>query len=74
MNQKKYVIVGSGGRSYSFYSEMVSNFKEHARLLAFCDTTQARTDNANMVLQRDFDHPAVKTYKHEQFNDLEPAK
>jgi len=46
--KKKYVIVGSGGRSYSFCSELVTNDEEEGELLAFCDTTKARMDNANM--------------------------
>jgi len=71
MNQKKkFVQVGTGGRSELFYSAIATDFKETSELVAFCDLNQTRMDYANKLLTEKYDYPAVRTYKTEQFDQM----
>lgn len=68
--KKSYVIVGTGGRSQMFYEAIAKDFKETSELLAFCDVNQTRMDYANRLLSEKFAHPAVPTYKTEDFDRM----
>lgn len=67
--KKKYVIVGTGGRSRMFYGAIVKDFKSTATLCAFCDVNQTRMDYANSVI-KEMGHKPVKTYKAEDFDKM----
>lgn len=68
MIKKRYVLVGTGGRSQFFYRAIVKEFKPFAELVAFCDINQTRMDYANRLLQEKYDHPSVRTYKSYEFD------
>jgi predicted dehydrogenase len=67
MAQKKYAIVGTGGRSSFFYTAIVKDFGSTSSLVAFCDTNQTRMDYANSKI-RTLGHPGVPTYKAQDFD------
>jgi predicted dehydrogenase len=69
-HKKKYVLVGTGGRAEFFYSAIVTQFKETSELLAFCDINQTRMNYANQMLQEKYDHPSVRTYKSDAFDQM----
>ena len=66
--KKKYVIVGAGGRSCMYIQALAVDYKKIAELKAFCDTNQTRMDFWNRELKNAYKHPAVKTYKAEEFD------
>ncbi|KAJ9130354.1 NAD-binding Rossmann fold oxidoreductase family protein [Coniochaeta hoffmannii] len=69
MAQKKYAIVGTGGRSSFFYTAIVKDFQATSSLVAFCDTNQTRMDYANGKLKA-LGHPGVPTYKAQDFDRM----
>ncbi len=69
-NKKKYVLVGAGGRAEFFYAAMVKDYRETTELTAFCDTNQTRMDYSNKLLVDKYDHPAIHTYKENQFEEM----
>jgi predicted dehydrogenase len=69
MPQKKYAIVGTGGRSSFFYTAIVKDFSSTSSLVAFCDTNQTRMDYANSKLQA-LGHPGVPTYSAADFDRM----
>lgn len=71
MNQKKkFVQVGTGGRSELFYAAIATDFKETSELVAFCDLNQTRMDYANKLLTEKYGYSAVRTYKTEEFDRM----
>ncbi|EOA91259.1 hypothetical protein ACJQWK_03997 [Exserohilum turcicum] len=60
--QKKYAIVGTGGRSSFFYTAIATTYKARSTIVALCDTNQTRLDYANTQLQA-LGHAAVPTFK-----------
>jgi len=68
--RRKYVIVGSGGRSRLFYKAIAGDFKATAELCALCDINQARMDYTNSVLQKECAHRPVPTYKSDRFDEM----
>jgi len=68
--KKRYAQVGIGGRARFFYEVIVSNFKETAELVAFCDVNQTRMDYANKVLAEEYHAKPVPTYKSEEFESM----
>jgi predicted dehydrogenase len=70
MSRKKYVLVGTGGRAQFFWGAIASNYRDSAELLAFCDTNQTRMDYANRLLQEQYGHRAVPTYKAHDFDRM----
>ncbi|MFC0216221.1 Gfo/Idh/MocA family protein [Paenibacillus chartarius] len=70
MSKKKYVLVGTGSRAEFFWGSMVRDFRDSSELLAFCDVNETRMQYANKLLQEKYNHPAVRTYKAEQFDEM----
>lgn len=70
MGQKRYVLVGAGGRAEFFYSAIATRFKETSLLTAFCDINQTRMDYANKLLEETYGYPKVNTYKPDQFDKM----
>lgn len=50
---KKYAPVGTGGRAGLYISAIGGQWKENARLVAFCDTNQTRMNYANQLLKNE---------------------
>ena len=46
---KKYALVGTGGRAGLYISAIGGQWKENARMVAFCDSNQTRMDYANQL-------------------------
>lgn len=69
MAQKKYAIVGTGGRSSFFYTAIVKDFGSTSRLVAFCDVNQTRMNYANSKI-KELGHPGVPTYKAVDFDKM----
>lgn len=67
-NKKRYVVVGTGGRSEFFWSSLATTYRETADLLAFCDINQVRMDYSNQLLQEKYDYPKIDTYTSDQFD------
>ncbi len=67
---KKYVVVGTGGRSSMYISALCDEFKEHGQLLAFCDTNQARMDYYNNFIETKYQHSPVPTYLAHNFEQM----
>ena len=65
----KYVVVGTGGRSWMYTHALISDFKDVAELTAFCDSNQARMDFNNKLIQQ-CGHPAVPTYRAHEFDRM----
>ncbi|MGG1515631.1 Gfo/Idh/MocA family oxidoreductase [Paenibacillus oryzisoli] len=70
MGNKKYVLVGVGGRAQFFYCAIAEHYRDTAELAAFCDVNQTRMDYANKLLTEKYGHPAVRTYKAEAFDQM----
>lgn len=68
--KKKFVLVGTGGRSELFFAAIATDFNETSELVAFCDVNQTRMDYANQLLTEKYGYPAVRTYKSEEFDRM----
>lgn len=67
--QKRYALIGAGGRSSFFYTAIATTYKSTSTLVALCDTNQTRLDFANAQL-REVGHAAVPTYKAVEFDRM----
>lgn len=47
--RKRYVIVGTGGRSGMYQDAIYSTYKEHAELVGICDKNPGRIDRKSVV-------------------------
>lgn len=70
MSRKRYCIVGTGIRAFNFMTPMVSLYRDHCELVGLCDLNPARMAHYNDVLQRQHAHPAVPTYRPDQFEQM----
>ncbi|MCF6177339.1 MAG: Gfo/Idh/MocA family oxidoreductase [Victivallaceae bacterium] len=69
-NKKRYVLVGTGGRSSMFLKAIVEDYKDTAELMALCDSNQTRMDYYNKTLKNEWKSAPVKTYKAENFDKM----
>ncbi|GHA37685.1 dehydrogenase [Devosia pacifica] len=67
---KTYALVGTGGRARMFYEAILGPHSEHSRLVALCDTNQARMDYTNGVIENELSGKAVPTYKAADFSKM----
>lgn len=67
--RKRYVHVGIGGRSSMYTHAVTETFREHAELVAVCDSNQGRMDLFN-GRQRAKGLPEVPTYPAARFDDM----
>ena len=68
--KKRYALVGTGGRAIFFYGALAKDFRDTSELVAFCDSNQTRMNYANKLLTTRFEHPAVPTYKAQDFERM----
>lgn len=69
MSKKKYVLVGTGGRSRMFYKALVETYKDTTELTAICDVNQTRMDFANNAI-KEMGGIQAKTYKAQDFEKM----
>lgn len=69
MKKKKYVLVGTGGRSRMFYKALVTTYKTTAELTAVCDVNQTRMDFTNKAIV-ELGGKKVKTYTADKFDKM----
>ncbi len=69
MSKKKYVLVGTGGRSRMFYEALTKTYKDTSELVAICDVNRTRMDFANNAIKEMGGVPA-KTYLAEDFDKM----
>ena len=76
--KKKFVLVGTGGRSSMYLEAIAADFKDIAELCAICDTNQTRMDYYNRILNEKYGMVPVPTYKAADFDkmiaDVHPDK
>jgi predicted dehydrogenase len=69
--KKKYVLVGTGGRSSMFIDALTSgDYNDVSELLAFCDTNQTRMDYWNNYIKETHGHKLLPTYKADDFDKM----
>jgi predicted dehydrogenase len=69
--EKRYVIVGLGGRSRMFSEALLTTYKESSRIVGLCDVNQVRMDYNNEIFQSTHCLPApVPTYKAADFDRM----
>ena len=67
--KKRYAIVGTGGRSYFYYSAIATTYKATSCIVGLCDTNQTRLDYANNNLEA-LGHPKVPTFLAADFDRM----
>jgi predicted dehydrogenase len=67
--QKRYALVGTGGRASFYYSAIATTYKATSTLVAFCDTNHTRMNYANKQLQN-LGHASVPTYHASDFDRM----
>lgn len=70
MERKRYVLVGTGSRSYMYTNALLDTHKDVGELLAFCDTNQTRMDYANEVIGTKFGAKPRATYRANEFDRM----
>lgn len=68
--RKRYAQVGIGGRARFFYEAIAKDFKDTAKLVAFCDINQTRMNYANKVLKDNYNIEPVPTYTPDLFDEM----
>ncbi|GGD84287.1 Gfo/Idh/MocA family oxidoreductase [Paenibacillus nasutitermitis] len=68
--RKKYVLIGTGGRAEFFYGALALHYRETSELTAFCDINGTRMAYANKLLKDKYNHPEVRTYRADQFEEM----
>ena len=66
---QRYAIVGVGSRASFYYSAIIQDFPQSAKLVALCDVNQTRMDLANRHIGQYGVQP-VPTYKAEHFDRM----
>jgi predicted dehydrogenase len=69
-DRKRYAIVGTGIRSQMFSKALLGDFKDHGRLVAYCDINQVRMDLYNRWYAKELKAAPIATYKPERFDDM----
>jgi predicted dehydrogenase len=66
--RKRYVLVGAGSRAQLYYEGIAGPHREAAELAALCDVNNTRMQYAISVLRDRYRHPAVPTYRFDDFD------
>ena len=69
-SRKRYVIVGTGGRSVSYVDALVQYCREHSELVGFCDSNQTRMNWHNARIKNEFGHAPVPMYLARDFDRM----
>ena len=68
--QKRYALVGTGGRAGMFVDAITTTYKDVAELVAFCDFSQTRMNWYNGRLQNERNLEPLPTYFADQFDQM----
>jgi len=69
--KKKFVVVGTGGRSSMFIDPIVNKYREACELLAFCDLSPVRMEYHRNRIMNDFAHSGqIKMYAASEFDRM----
>lgn len=69
-SRKRFVLVGTGGRSVMFSDAILDTYKKDCALVGLCDVNQTRMDFHNEEFARKFQAKPVTTYKAEDFEKM----
>ncbi len=67
---KRYVLVGTGGRSGMFSHPLASRFKDEAHLVAMCDNNAGRLEYQRERLKAEFGFDVPNLYASEDFDKM----
>jgi len=70
MRKRTYAVVGTGGRAADFIEPMVSDYRDEAELLGFCDTSQVRMDYYRNRLKKEYAYEGIHTYLANDFEKM----
>ena len=65
MSRRRFAVVGIGGRSEMYTQAITTRYAEHCRLVALCDTNQARLEARKAEFPAGY--PDVPLYGADQF-------
>ncbi len=69
-SRKRYVLVGTGGRSWMYTAALMKEFSEYGELAAFCDVNQLRMDHNNDLIKEHYGKGPLPTYKAHEFDRM----
>jgi threonine dehydrogenase-like Zn-dependent dehydrogenase len=69
-SKRRYVVVGTGGRSWMFIQALVATYRDGCELVAFCDTNHTRMNFYNRAITATFGFPPVRTYPAKDFDRM----
>jgi predicted dehydrogenase len=67
---RRYVIVGTGARSFMFAESLLETYRETSELAAICDVNPKRMEYHNKVYHRKFGTEAIPTYAAKDFDEM----
>jgi len=68
--KKRFVQVGTGGRSRFFYEALAQRYSDTSELVAFCDINPIRLEYAQKNLMENFNYPKVNLYGADEFDKM----
>lgn len=69
-SRRRYVIVGTGGRSELFSEALISTYKDTTELVGFCDVNPVRMEYYNSLYKKKFDAKPVPMYSASDFDRM----
>jgi predicted dehydrogenase len=70
MSQKRYALVGTGGRCEMFVEAICKDFKEHAVLVGLCDISPTRMNYYDRKIQEKHGLPPTPCYEAADFDKM----
>ena len=68
--QKRYALVGTGGRASMFLETISGPYRETSKLVGLSDLSQTRMDWHNQNLLEEYDHEPLPTYHSDSFDQM----
>lgn len=69
-SQKRYALVGTGGRASMYVEAACKTHAEHAELVGLCDVSQTRMNYWNRKIKEDYGKEPLPTYPADQFKRM----
>ena len=71
MTKKRYVLVGTGGRSLMYIKALTDGtYREQGELVGLCDINPGRLEYYSKKIENEFKHPRVPVYKAADFDRM----
>ncbi|MFA5688206.1 MAG: Gfo/Idh/MocA family oxidoreductase [Kiritimatiellales bacterium] len=70
LSRRRYVIVGTGGRSEMFSIPLLTTYKDTSKLCGLCDTNEVRMGFYNNLFKEKFNAPPVPVYHASEFDRM----